>query len=983
MRLYIFFIIGFASSVFSQANPFTSAYKQIPELPKGVLEALAYTNTRMQVIDDQETPSCSGQVLPYGIMGLFENGGDYFIENGAIIAKLSGISIPLQKLNKQQQILAYGMALHTLLGNKTNEEMREDPSIIGNALLHLTEIPEEGMINQFARQSFLLEVFRFLNNEEHAENYNFDVYKFNLSAYFGAENYRVLVAKKIRIAPAQISTSSGDLFTKNNSKSLEYGPAIWNPAPPCNISSRNGIPVSAITIHTVQGTYAGAISWSQNCNSNVSYHYVVRSSDGQVTQMVLEAKKAWHVASENPYTIGYEHEGYVSNAAWYTQAMYEGSANLSKDIINSSYGIIGKRTYDGPSSSVTNVLGACIKIKGHQHFLNQTHTDPGIFWNWEKYYQLINVTPNITHLNLPSGTLYDSGGATGNYGDDERLLYLIQPNNAATIQINFTNFSLENNFDHLIVYDGADASAPVIANLTGNALPASIQSTGPSLLIDFRSDCAQNFSGYALNYNSTPSNNDQTAPITTILPSNLWDTVDFQVNITDTDTGDGVANAFYLLGDKNPNEISWRANGSLGFVCELFDDQNINWTNQTGVFNTLSGAFQMNDVGQNNSNAYLNVNQNNQSEYLFEWEQKIVSSNLNQRAGMHFFCSDPTLPNRGNSYFIYLREETDKIQIYKVTNDVFTIVNETPFTNIPLINYHLKVHYNPSNGWIKVYIDNDLISQWQDPSPIQTGTAISLRSGACSVVFDKIRVFLSRGSIINIGLGNNQSFRYESQQSAPAGILFSQIIDNNENWSNEKQETYLIDWSAPVIDFCNDGVSFDVDSTILTYLDANWLGTDPNSMINQYYWSLGTLPGIADITNWTNGFLNNGVQHLLANPIDNQVYYFNLKAINKAGIISIMSSDGQKLYQNVNSNPLEDEFNPLVLFPNPCKKDGFYIKGVVKSLIISVFDEQGRFLIQHNINNDGFVSLPSIASGAYSILIEIDGVYHLKKLIVE
>ena len=67
---------------------------------------------------------------------------------------------------------------------------------------------------------------------------------------------------------------------------------------------------------------------------------MVRSSDGQVTQMVLEAKKAWHVASENPYTIGYEHEGYVSNAAWYTQALYVGSANLSKDIINSSYGII-------------------------------------------------------------------------------------------------------------------------------------------------------------------------------------------------------------------------------------------------------------------------------------------------------------------------------------------------------------------------------------------------------------------------------------------------------------------------------------------------------------------------------------------------------------------------------------------------------------------------------------------------------------------
>jgi alkylhydroperoxidase family enzyme len=48
---------------------------------------------------------------------------------------------------------------------------------------------------------------------------------------------------------------------------------------------------------------------------------------------------------------------------------------------------------------------------------------------------------------------------------------------------------------------------------------------------------------------------------------------------------------------------------------------------------------------------------------------------------MHFFCSDPTLPNRGNSYFVYLREETDKVQIYKVTNDVFSK------SDLAIINY--------------------------------------------------------------------------------------------------------------------------------------------------------------------------------------------------------------------------------------------------------------------------------------------------------
>ena len=31
---------------------------------------------------------------------------------------------------------------------------------------------------------------------------------------------------------------------------------------------------------------------------------------------------------------------------------------------------------------------------------------------------------------------------------------------------------------------------------------------------------------------------------------------------------------------------------------------------------------------------------------LYAWKQKITSSNPNQRAGIHFFCSDPTLPNR-------------------------------------------------------------------------------------------------------------------------------------------------------------------------------------------------------------------------------------------------------------------------------------------------------------------------------------------------
>jgi hypothetical protein len=62
----------------------------------------------------------------------------------------------------------------------------------------------------------------------------------------------------------------------------------------------------------------------------VSSHYVVRSSDGQITQMVAEKDTAWHARSANPYSIGIEHEGYVDQPSWFTDAMYRSSAALTR-----------------------------------------------------------------------------------------------------------------------------------------------------------------------------------------------------------------------------------------------------------------------------------------------------------------------------------------------------------------------------------------------------------------------------------------------------------------------------------------------------------------------------------------------------------------------------------------------------------------------------------------------------------------------------
>ena len=169
--------------------------------------------------------------------------------------------------------------------------------------------------------------------------------------------------------------------------STDYPPAIWNPAASCNYSARTAA-ISHVTVHTTQGSYAGSISWFQNCQAGVSAHYVVRSSDGQVTQMVRETDKAWHVGNSNGYTIGIEHEGYINApATWYTSAMYNASAALTRDILASRG--LSQKVFDGsggwnavPSDSVYNV-------KGHVNFASQSHTDPGSGWDWPRYKALV------------------------------------------------------------------------------------------------------------------------------------------------------------------------------------------------------------------------------------------------------------------------------------------------------------------------------------------------------------------------------------------------------------------------------------------------------------------------------------------------------------------------------------------------------------------------------------------------------------------
>ncbi len=502
---------------------FEEAYSTYPSIPKGILESIAYTKTHIQHIEPEYgIPSCSGIPFHFGVMGLVENGKNYFRNSLERVASISKYDSENIKNDPRINILAFAKAYNELLEiyNLKNQPITKQIKIIDE----LSEIPNNAnTANNFAFDTQVYSILKNLLEPKFQEAYNLPKYEFNLEEVFGTENFKTLNSTSILITNEGIN---GQRYNSNYSRlappcndvSVSFPYTILSAAAdPSNYSSRSGTAITHVTIHTMQGSYAGAISWFQNSSANVSAHYNMRASDGQITQSVCEIDKAWHVSNSNPYAVGIEHEGYIDDPTWYTSAMYQKSAVLTKDIaVRNGIPII--RTYDKNGDvGVNSISDGCFKIKGHQHFPAQTHVDPGPYWDWNRYYDLINDAVSATSITYTacSGTIYDSGGAGGNYSSDERIFYKIQPTGATSVTLNFTSLNLETNYDYLYIYDGDSHNDPLLTVLNGTTLPPSITANSGKMLLEFRTDCATVASGWVANYSCN------TSPVACEMPTGL------------------------------------------------------------------------------------------------------------------------------------------------------------------------------------------------------------------------------------------------------------------------------------------------------------------------------------------------------------------------------------------------------------------------------------------------------------------------------
>ena len=165
--------------------------------------------------------------------------------------------------------------------------------------------------------------------------------------------------------------------------------------------------IKYIVLHDTEISYDLTKTVFQRETTQASAHYVIRSSDGDITQMIDNKDVAWHAGNWyfNSKSIGIEHEGIaIEGAAWYNEQLYHASARLVKHL-SKEYNIPLDRDH----------IIAHDEVPGTSATRQPTmHWDPGPFWDWAHYMEIlgaplesgkkqkdvVQIRPNF-HTNMP------------------------------------------------------------------------------------------------------------------------------------------------------------------------------------------------------------------------------------------------------------------------------------------------------------------------------------------------------------------------------------------------------------------------------------------------------------------------------------------------------------------------------------------------------------------------------------------------------
>ncbi|MFI6876150.1 N-acetylmuramoyl-L-alanine amidase [Streptomyces sp. NPDC050400] len=360
------------------------------QVPRNVLLAVAYQQSAWET--HQGGHSTSGG---YGPMHLTDVTADMMAGGAAGAAGRSDV-----------KKLAADDALHTLraaaqLTGRSTRALRDDPAANirgGAALLASYEKQLHGRLSDDP-DDWYAAVARYAQARDQRgaaayANRVFATMKKG-TARKTSDGQRVRIAADPEVAPA--AAQRGELkLPAAAATATECPPTLacaFVPAHPSNGQAAdrpaNGTVIDQIVLHDTEGSYASAIANAQLAGT-ASAHYVIRSADGAVTQMVPTQNLAYHAGNyvTNMHSVGIEHEGFAAQGAtWYTETQYRATADLVKylaarfDVPLDRQHVVGHDNVVGPNSSLASGV----------------HWDPGPFWDWDHFMDLLGAPVDGRH----------------------------------------------------------------------------------------------------------------------------------------------------------------------------------------------------------------------------------------------------------------------------------------------------------------------------------------------------------------------------------------------------------------------------------------------------------------------------------------------------------------------------------------------------------------------------------------------------------
>ena len=202
-----------------------------------------------------------------------------------------------------------------------------------------------------------------------------------------------------------------------------------------------------------------------------------------------------------------------SNCSWLIQPPGSpASITFTMDSLDLAGFTDAVRVYDGINATGTlvaifrgNNLGSAVIANSGSMFIEFTSNGFGNAQGWAASYTSAstNCQPN-TVITANNGDFTDGTRNGSNYADNTNCEWLIQPTAPGVfVEVSFSRFSVAGG-DSLILYDGLSTSAPILAVLSGNNNPGTIQSSGGNLFVRFVTNAIGTANGWRIVYDTQP-----------------------------------------------------------------------------------------------------------------------------------------------------------------------------------------------------------------------------------------------------------------------------------------------------------------------------------------------------------------------------------------------------------------------------------------------------------------------------------------------